>query len=84
MIAAIGSDGNSLVVWGLGVDETAAEFEAQCNGTDAGCDPEVCGYVPVNEEQVAQIEAGTVHLDALGLKYRYHNGVVTPIEGVAR
>lgn len=82
-IAAIGTDGNSLVVWGLGDNEESALHEAECNAADSDCSPDVCGYLPVTDAQVQLINEGAVHMSDLGLEsgvhYRYHNGALTAL-----
>jgi len=82
-IAAIGTDGNSLVVWGLGHDEESALRDAEMNADDSDCVPDVCGYLPVTAEQIQKIDAGAVHMSDLGwesgVHYRYHNGALTAL-----
>ena len=77
-IAAIGTDGNERVVWGLGFDADEAKRDAKCNADDSDCDAGLCGYLPVTPEQVEQIKSGVVLIEALGLKYEVFNGTVVP------
>lgn len=69
-IAALGSDGRRLVVWGLGATEDAAEQDAAKWLADEkpGATPLV--YVEIDGATLARIKAGEVCAESLGLLTR--------------
>jgi hypothetical protein len=65
-VAAIGSDGLRLVVWGLGADEQSAIEDAARWVEESHPAPELT-CVKVNLDQVARIAAGAIDCSALGI-----------------
>jgi hypothetical protein len=66
MIAAIGSNGLELVVWGIGDTREEAEEDATPYAAECTVAPSLT-YVEIDEAQRAQIVAGNVSCASLGI-----------------
>lgn len=68
-VAAIGSDGKNLVVWGIGDDAKSAEEDAQHWLIESGTSDywDTLAFVPVTDEQVDRIEGGEIDCATLGI-----------------
>lgn len=71
-VAAIGSDGKNLVVWGIGDDAKSAEEDAQHWLIESGTSDywDTLAFVPVTDEQVDRIEGGVIDCATLGIERR--------------
>jgi hypothetical protein len=67
VIAAIGSDGTRLVVWGIGATETEATEDSIGYGGPEE-QPGRLTFAEINEEQRANIVAGMVACGELGIR----------------
>lgn len=66
--AAVGTDGISPVVWGIGPTEDAARRDAEDGEEIAALAPGDYVIVPITAEQLEQIEDGEVSVEALGIE----------------
>lgn len=68
-VAAIGSDGKNLVVWGIGDDAAGAEEDAHDWLKESGTKDhwDTLAFVPVTDEQVESIWGGVLDCATLGI-----------------
>ena len=72
-IAAVGSNGLELVVWGIGDTRDEAEEDATPYVEDSTIAPRLT-YVEIDEAQRAQIVAGNVSCASLGIEVQNYRG----------